>query len=38
MMPIYEDLVRIQHELTEAAQPFGGYSDGWGTFGNRVGE
>ena len=34
MVPTYVDLVRIQHELTEAAQPFGGYSDGWGTFGN----
>ena len=35
MVPIYEELLRIQNELTEAAQPFGGYSDGWGTFGNR---
>jgi hypothetical protein len=31
MVPTYADIVRIQHELTEIAQPFGGFSDGWET-------
>ncbi len=35
MVPEYEEIVRIQHELTAAAKPYGGYSDGWGTFGNK---
>src|SRR4029453_16539171 len=35
MVPVYDELVRIQDELTTAARPFGGHSDGWGTFGNK---
>ena len=35
MVPDYEDLIRLQDELNVLAKPLGGYSDGWGTFGNK---
>jgi hypothetical protein len=35
MVSIYEEIVRIQQELTTLAEPYRGYSDGWGTFGNK---
>jgi hypothetical protein len=35
MVPTYDGVVRIQQELNNLAKPFGGYSDGWGTFGNK---
>jgi len=38
LVPDYAEIVRIQHELTAMALPFGGYGDGWGTFGNSDGE
>ncbi|MFP4356754.1 MAG: ribonuclease E inhibitor RraB [Phycisphaerae bacterium] len=34
MVPHYDDLLGIQQALDELARPFGGKSDGWGTFGN----
>jgi len=30
MVPDYEEILRIQDELDELAEPLGGYSDGWG--------
>lgn len=30
----YEDIMAVQAQLDEIARPLGGYSDGWGTFGN----
>lgn len=30
MVPAYDEIVRIQSELDRIAQPFGGYSCGWG--------
>lgn len=35
MVPTYADVVRIQAELSELAEPFGGICDSWGSFGNR---
>jgi regulator of RNase E activity RraB len=34
MLATYESVVAIQDELAEISKPFGGLSDGWGTFGN----
>ena len=34
MVPEYSALLSVQRELDDIAQPFGGWSDGWGTFGN----
>lgn len=34
MIPTYDALIRIQVQLDEVSRPFGGYSDGWGSFGN----
>jgi regulator of RNase E activity RraB len=31
----HHELLRVQMDLDRVAHPFGGYSDGWGTFGNR---
>src|ERR1700683_399942 len=30
-----DSVLRVQQELDVLSQPFGGHSDGWGTFGNR---
>ncbi len=30
MVPEYDEIVRIQAELDQLAQPLGGHSDGWG--------
>ena len=35
MIPLYETIIHIQDDLDELAKPFGGYSDGWGTLGNK---
>ena len=35
MVPTYDDVVRIQKELSALAKPFRGYCDSWGTFGNK---
>jgi hypothetical protein len=35
MLLIYRDMLRIQKELNLLSRPFGGYADGWGTFGNE---
>jgi hypothetical protein len=37
MVPTHADVVRIQRQLTEWANPFGGYCNSWGTFGNKPG-
>jgi hypothetical protein len=37
MLATYDGIVSAQSELDLLAQPFGGYSDGWGTWGNRQG-
>src|SRR5438128_1629309 len=34
MLATYDSVVAIQQELAELSWPFGGYPDGWGTFGN----
>jgi hypothetical protein len=34
MVPRYDDIIAIQNQLDELSQPFGGKSDGWGSFGN----
>jgi regulator of RNase E activity RraB len=34
MLATYESVIAIQNELAELSAPFGGYCDGWGTFGN----
>lgn len=33
LVPTYEALLRVQAQLDELAQPFGGFADGWGSFG-----
>ena len=38
MVPTYADVVRTQQQLNDLSEPFGGYSDGWGTFGNKPDE
>jgi regulator of RNase E activity RraB len=35
MLLDYESLMRSQKELDQLSAPHGGYSDGWGTFGNE---
>jgi regulator of RNase E activity RraB len=35
MTPTYDEIVRIQDNLNRFARPFAGYSDGWGTLGNK---
>ena len=35
MIPTYDDVVRIQRELTSLAAPYRGCCDSWGTFGNK---
>jgi hypothetical protein len=35
MLATYDGVVAVQRELYTLAQPLGGRSDGWGTFGNR---
>lgn len=30
MVPNYDEIIRIQDELDKLADPFGGFSDGWG--------
>jgi hypothetical protein len=34
VVPTYEEVVAIQRQLDDLSRPFGGKSDGWGTFGN----
>jgi hypothetical protein len=34
MLASYHGVMAIQRELVELAAPFGGYPDGWGSFGN----
>src|SRR5262245_7348690 len=34
MLATYEGVIAIQKELAELSARFGGYPDGWGTFGN----
>jgi hypothetical protein len=34
VLPTYEEVIAAQRELDELCQPFGGYVDGWGTFGS----
>lgn len=31
----YDAVLAVQSELNELSAPLGGYSDGWGTFGNK---
>ena len=35
MLATYDGVIAIQAELAELASPFGGHSDGWGSFGNK---
>jgi len=35
MVLSHDELMRVQEQLNELSHPFGGYSDGWGTFGNQ---
>jgi len=35
MVPMYDDIIRIQNDLERVVGPHSGFSDGWGTFGNR---
>lgn len=35
MVPNYDDIVAAQVELDKLSKPFGGYSDGWGSWGNE---
>jgi regulator of RNase E activity RraB len=34
MLATYESVIAIQKELAEIGEQFGGFPDGWGTFGN----
>lgn len=34
MIASHEAISAVERQLDEAARPFGGYIDGWGTFGN----
>jgi regulator of RNase E activity RraB len=34
MIPAYDALLDVQRQLNDIATPWGGWSDGWGTFGN----
>ncbi len=35
MLATYESIIAAQAELDELSRPLGGYSDGWGAFGNK---
>jgi hypothetical protein len=35
MVLTYIAVLDVQRELDNLSEPFGGYSDGWGTFGNK---
>lgn len=35
MLASYQGIAAAQAELDELSRPLGGYSDGWGTFGNK---
>jgi hypothetical protein len=35
MLLTYDAIMGVQNELNQHARPLGGYSDGWGTFGNK---
>jgi pyrroloquinoline quinone (PQQ) biosynthesis protein C len=37
MLLDYSGLVAVQNELDEIARTEGGHIDGWGTFGNAIG-
>lgn len=37
MLATYEGVIAVQTELAALASPFGGYPDGWGSFGNKPG-
>jgi regulator of RNase E activity RraB len=37
IVPTHADVVRIQRELSEWAEPFDGNCEGWGTLGNTRG-
>lgn len=34
LIPEYFEVVRIEEELSSIAEPYGGYSDGFGSYGN----
>jgi regulator of ribonuclease activity B len=34
IIPTYDEILAIQNQLDELSRPFGGKSDGWGSFGN----
>jgi hypothetical protein len=34
MIPTYDKIVKMQHDLTEWCKPHGGVCDSWGSFGN----
>jgi len=36
MLPTYDGVVEAQRQLDELSRPFGGRSDGWGTWGNSA--
>src|SRR5262245_18594520 len=38
LVPEYSEVVRIERQLDSIAKEFGGYADGFGTFGNAEGE
>jgi hypothetical protein len=37
MLATHESIVAVEAELAQLAAPFGGYPDGWGSFGNKPG-
>ena len=34
MLATYQAVIAMQEELSEISKPFGGFPDGWGSFGN----
>ncbi len=36
MVPTHDAVTAAQAELNELSQPYGGYCDGWGSFGNAA--
>jgi len=38
LVPEYDEVVKIEHQLDSIAKEFGGHIDGFGTFGNAEGE
>src|SRR5262249_31065674 len=38
LVPEYSEVVKIERQLDSIAKEFGGYADGFGTFGNAEGE